>query len=157
MAIISPAWEGEIGTWSDRLVLEGGTNWKVEELLVDGGKIITLPAVLWNVQMSTRELFNAIVRIVYSKDWTSGFQIEEEKNRWKKLYRVSLPAFRINAYMIEPVLGDTPEDAVSKWIENLVSVLNAPWEQDGLSLDNTFSAGNRSIRFNPKTKAFENI
>lgn len=139
--------------WSDRLVLDGVSE-KAMELLKDGGKVFTLPKALGGVQMSSRQIFNAIMRISYPEKSQRDFQINREEFGWKTVYRVSLPAFRVGAFMLIDAIGDTPEEAVSQWVENFVDVLKQHEADGDLSVD-TFWVGNNSVRFNPNTQSFE--
>ncbi len=142
--------------WSDRLVLDGVSE-KAMELLKDGGKVFTLPQELGGVQMSSREIFNAIMRISYPENSQRDFQIAQEEFQWKTVYRVSLPAFRVDAYMLMDSIGDTPEDAVSQWVENFIDVLDQHQKAGDLSAKDSFWVGSNSVRFNPNTKSFERV
>lgn len=139
--------------WSDRLFLDGLSE-KAMELLKDGGEKLVLPQALWGVEMTTRELFNAIVRIAYPQQTARNFQIEQEEFQWEIVYRVSLPALCVDGYMLIDSVENTPEKAVSKWIENFMDVLRQHEDAGDLSED-IFSIGGNTIKFNPQTKTFE--
>ncbi len=134
-----------------------GVSEKAMELLKDGGKVFTLPQALGGVQMTSRQIFNAIMRISYPENSERNFQIAPEQFQWKTVYRVSLPAFRIGAYMLTDSIGDTPEEAVSQWVENFIDVLDQHQKAGDLSAEHSFWVGNNSVRFDSDTQSFQRI